>query len=297
MLLCIASAQAMENAQHVAVTARSAPESLEVRCAKKIAGLLINSMNDLHANPNNDFIQEVFSLPEQVQEAIRCYSGWSLLWAETLMVQHDNWIRLVAFSPDGELLIAGPDDTNVGIINPAMDIVLHKIERHDLVKSAALSPDGKLLATGGSDRVARIIDVDTNVVKHEISHGDWVWAVKFSPDGRWLATGSDDEKARIIDVHRGVVRCEMRHDALVWAVAFSSDGKYLATGSNDKKVRVYSCLTDNLKNAVLVSYLASCQAYQRQPNMQGWIQEACTKHPYKQALRNAFPGFVIPDSE
>lgn len=125
-------------------------------------------------------------------------------------------------------------------------------------------------------------------MKHEISHGDWVWAVKFSPDGRWLATGSDDKKARIIDVHRGVVRCEMKHGALVWAVAFSSDGKYLATGSNDKKVRVYACLTDNLKNAVLVSYLASCQAvYQRQPNMQGWIQEACTKHPYKQALRNA----------
>ena len=61
--------------------------------------------------------------------------------------------------------------------------------------------------------------------------------------------------------------------------------------------RIHACLTDNFKNAVLASYLKSCQENEIQPNMQGWVSEAIQNHRYQKALKNAFPGLAISGAE
>ena len=122
-------------------------------------------------------------------------------------------------------------------------------------------------------------------------------AVAFSPNGELLATGSRDTNARIIEVADGKkVKNVIAHNNSVHSVAFSPNGKLLATGS-DSSAQIYACyLMDNLKNAVLVSYLKSCQENKMQPDMRGWVSEAIQNHRDQNALKNVFPGLDFADA-
>jgi WD40 repeat protein len=161
----------------------------------------------------------------------------------------------------------------------------------------AFSPNSQLLATGSWDNYVRIIEIATGAVKYAIEHGDSVNSVAFSPNGQYLATGSDNNYARIIEIATRVVKHGIKHDRRVNSVAFSPNGQYLATGSDDKNAHIHACLTDNFKNAILASYLKSCQENAMQPNMQEWISEAIQNHRCQKALKNAFPGLAIPGAE
>ena len=170
--------------------------------------------------------------------------------------------------------------------------------KHDgSVRSVAFSPNGEWLATGSGDNNARIIEVATGVVKHAIKHNGSVWSVAFSSNGKLLATGSWDNNARIIDVATDVVKQTIKHGDWVRSVAFPPNSELLATGSDDKSARIHACLTNNFKNAVLASYLKSCQENEIQPNMRGWVSEAVQNHRYQKALKNAFPGLAIFGAE
>jgi WD40 repeat protein len=163
--------------------------------------------------------------------------------------------------------------------------VLHKIKHDGGVQSVAFSPDGELLATASYDDNARIIKTATGVVLHKIEHGDSVRSVAFSPDSELLATGSSDNNARIIKTVTGAVLHKIKHDGFVFSVAFSPDNEWLATGSEDTNARIYACLTNNLKNAVLIAYLRSCQDSKHQPNMRGWLLEAFRAYRHQNALK------------
>ena len=313
------------------------PEWLE-KNAKTIAELLVSKkfLRELHANPDNNSVQSVFSLPKGLQDAVHSYMPQH--WGEHLKIKHDDCVRSVAFShnnewfatgswdgnvriievatgvvkqdinndgcvysvafsPNGQWLATGSSDSNARIIEVATGAVRHVIKYDYLVVSVAFSPNGELRATGSSDENMRIIEVVTGVVRHTIKHDNWVESVAFSPNGEWLATGSGDGNARIIEVATGVVRHTIKHDNIVFSVAFSPNGQWIATGSGDNNARIYVCLTDNFKNAVLASYLKSCQENEIQPNMRGCVSEAVQNHRYQKALKNAFPGLAISGAE
>ena len=240
-------------------------------------------------------------------------------------IRHDGGAVLsVAFSPNNELLATGSGDTGSGdhnarIIEVATGVVKHTIKHDSCVCSVAFSSNGELLATGSRDGNARIIEVATGVVKHTIEHDDWVRSVAFSPNGQYLITGSRDHNARIIEVATGVVkyivnydylytsvhvtgnreyvRREVKRDNQVFSVAFSPNGELYVAGLTDNNARIDAYLTDNFKNAVLVSYLKSCQENAVQPNMRGWVLEAIQNHRYQRALKNAFPGLATFGAE
>ncbi len=234
-------------------------------------------------------------------------------------IKHDSCVCSVAFSSNGELLATGSRDGNARIIEVATGVVKHTIEHDDWVRSVAFSPNGQYLATGSWDGNARIIEVATGDVKHTIEHDDWVRSVAFSPNGQYLITGSRDHNARIIEVATGVVkyivnydylytsvhvtgnreyvRREVKRDNQVFSVAFSPNGELYVAGLTDNNARIDAYLTDNFKNAVLVSYLKSCQENAVQPNMRGWVLEAIQNHRYRRALKNAFPGLATFGAE
>ncbi len=232
-------------------------ESVE-KNAKIISKLLLsqNFLSKLHADPNNNAVQSVFSLPEGLQGAIHFYMPQH--WGEHVRIRHDDGVESVAFSPNGQLLATGSDDGKARIIEVATGVVKRRIKHDNRVNSVAFSPNGEWLAAGSSDGNARIIEVATGIVRHTIKHGDTVYSVAFSPNGELLATGSGDSNARIIEVATGIVRHTIKHaikhSNWVHSVAFSPNGELLATGPSDGNARIIEVATGVVKHAIKHDY-------------------------------------------
>jgi WD40 repeat protein len=154
-----------------------------------------------------------------------------------------GWV--IAFSPDGRLLLIG-EDRQVRILDAANGRdVTAPLVHEEWIRSGAFSPDGRLAATAGADQTARVWNTATgNPVTPPLEHAHWVNAVTFSPDGRRVATGSYDKTARVWDAVTGrPLTPPLQHQAWVLAVAFSRDGRRVLTACKDQTARVWDAAT------------------------------------------------------
>ncbi|MBI3248830.1 MAG: WD40 repeat domain-containing protein [Deltaproteobacteria bacterium] len=155
---------------------------------------------------------------------------------------HANWVRSVAFSPDGTTLASGSSDCTIRLWNVAQGQERTVLRGHTLwVRSVAFSPDGTTLASGSGDSTIRLWDVASGRVRNVLQgHTDPVAFVAFSPDGTTLASGGRDHTVRLWDIARGQERAVLQgHTDTVAAVAFSPDGTTLTSGSFDHTVRLW----------------------------------------------------------
>ncbi len=157
-------------------------------------------------------------------------------------------VRALAFSPDGEMLIAGHEDGAAELI----DIRRHKsklLAHAGAVIAVAFSRDGKLLATGSNDHTVSLWDRDTGRERYRLDHGDAVYSVAFHPKHPWLATASKDGHARLWKQTDGSLLWQSeRSDAEVRAVAFSPDGRYLGTVTDGGCARVIELADRSVKH-------------------------------------------------
>ena len=153
----------------------------------------------------------------------------------------------VAFSPDGQQLLAG--SSNAALLwDVAGGKLIRTFQGHaGWVWSVAFSPDGKQVLTGcvgtvrkafgGTDNTARLWDAASGAeIRIFAGHGERVNAVAFAPDGRHVLTGSTDKTARLWDLATGQAIRRFEHTGLVTAVAFSPDGSQVLTGSATAKL-------------------------------------------------------------
>jgi WD40 repeat protein len=148
-------------------------------------------------------------------------------------------IRVVAFSPDGNLLAAGS-----GLPNEPGELILWDLAarqprwRHKEtlgVPTVAFAPDGRTLAAGLYDNTVKLFDAATGQVQTTLrEHTKSVRAVAFAPDGKTLATGSWDLTVKLWDVATSAVRLTLEgHTDRIYSAAFAPDGKTLLTAGFD----------------------------------------------------------------
>jgi WD40 repeat protein len=65
---------------------------------------------------------------------------------------HGDWVRSIAFSPDGRLLATGSADGTAKIWEASTGKERLQIAHPNSVLSVTFSPDGRLLATGSYER-------------------------------------------------------------------------------------------------------------------------------------------------
>jgi hypothetical protein len=114
---------------------------------------------------------------------------------------HTDFVKSVAFSPDGLRLATGSQDQTARVWDARTGDKLLECKGHSGgVFSVAFSPDGLRLATGSYDNTARVWDAESGHPLLECKgHTGGVMSVAFSPDGMRLATASYDKTARVWD--------------------------------------------------------------------------------------------------
>jgi WD40 repeat protein/tetratricopeptide (TPR) repeat protein len=179
---------------------------------------------------------------ETLSRAQRELSGIYDLFHKQYEIDPRDYVRSIAFSPDGRLLGAGFLNGGIMVWDVARGIDILSVTGHlASVNSVAFSPDNQLLATASRDRIVKLWDVArATTLLNLIGHTDEVRAATFSPDGQWLASGSHDRTVRIWRVQTGrEVQSLAGHTNKVTSTLFSPDGRLVATGSSDKTVKLW----------------------------------------------------------
>lgn len=161
----------------------------------------------------------------------------------------DQYVRSVAFSPDGRLLVTGSEDQIVRVWSVAEQKLLCRLTGHTQdIYSADFMPNGREVISGSGDRTVRIWDVEgSGTLKTTFTIGNieqgrdgGITSVAVSPNGKYVVAGSLDRTIRLWDVESGQALETLEgHRDSVYSVAFAPDGRHLISGSLDKTIKVW----------------------------------------------------------
>lgn len=155
-------------------------------------------------------------------------------------------LKTSAFSPDGKLIAAGRDMSNVVLLYDSSTASFKKAlmgneNRSEIARSLSFSRDSRFLAAAGIDDTVVIWDMRSDEVKIRLSNLKGPTTVSFSPTQDVLAISGPENRVTLWKIPEGTQVGELiGHTEPVISIAFSLDGKMLATGSTDKTARAWS---------------------------------------------------------
>jgi tricorn protease-like protein len=131
-------------------------------------------------------------------------------WRPIQKIKLQNWIKSLAFSPDGKKLVVGSAVMNAsgnqiaGEIN-VWDLAAKKsitlMKSPEIVWSVSVSPNGKLIVGASRGGKIRIWDAQTEKLKDTFDgHDKIVFEAIFSPDGALLASCGGDGTIKLWDI-------------------------------------------------------------------------------------------------
>ena len=158
---------------------------------------------------------------------------------EIATLQHDNWVWVVDFSPDGRHLAT---DDGIGTTVKVWDIQRQQItailEGHTAdINFVKFSPDNRILASSSWDGEVRVWSVSNWELLGTLRTNGTA-AIDFAADGRTLASGGSGEVTLWSVVSGEKIATLQGHTGWIRGVAFSSDGALLASGGEGGTVRV-----------------------------------------------------------
>ncbi len=186
---------------------------------------------------------------------------------------HQAWVRAIALSASGKLLVSGSGDKTVRIWSVTRGQLLHTLSGHSSwVRAVNISPDQRWIASASNDKTIRLWHLQTGTHQRTlVGHQDSVRTVVFtppspkkkSPDSEIdLATGGQDKLIHLWNSSQGrILQTLTGHEHWVVALAFHPNGRLLFSGSRDRTIRQWDvstgrCLGMLLGHTAEVSSLA-----------------------------------------
>ncbi|MCB0628080.1 MAG: hypothetical protein KDD15_00050 [Lewinella sp.] len=162
----------------------------------------------------------------------------------------ENSVYAVAFSPEGDKILASSEDGNARIWPLNKDEPTVVIKNEHEIMSVAFSPTKPLILIGSKDPMAGLLDVEGKPVRPFPGHSNGASIVAFSPEGEKVLTCSaePDFSVRLWDYQKQMEPiCEFKgHKATILSAAFSPDGQYLVTSDKDGQVTLWDINTASM---------------------------------------------------
>ncbi len=168
----------------------------------------------------------------------------------TTKFRHGARILSLAYSPDGETLIAGGGNDPVRFWNAKTGQVIREINE-PWVNSFAFSPSGETLVMGGYQKIVRMWSLKLNKEIGRLDgHKAPIKAVAVAPDTSTIASASQDGQIYLWDWNTKSKVTELKgHTDEVTAIAFSParDSSYFASAGSDRTIVLWDLLDNKVK--------------------------------------------------
>lgn len=163
-----------------------------------------------------------------------------------------NSVRGVAFSPEGDRLIAGSRDGVISVFNLDGPESIAKATQPGAIYGVAWSNDGLSVASVGSDGGVRVWDAVSLQGRQSLfGHKGPVYSLRFSPIDNRLATAGWSGDVRLWDIDTGEqLESFAGFDVDVWGVAFTADGQTLLASGQDGTCRIWNISTGHTITAL-----------------------------------------------
>jgi len=203
------------------------------------------ALESIERDPDQSIPLAIAAIEECAATPIACRALMTALVSSRThaLLQHDDVVRTVVWSPDSTLVVTGDHGGTVRIWLAETGAELRSARVHDgWIRTIAWSPDGSQLATGCEDGSAKVLSAETlDVVLVLDGHDQPVHDVSWSPDGHRVVTASHDLTAKVWNADDGARLAVLRgHSDWVRTASFSPDGALLATGSCDGTIRLWT---------------------------------------------------------
>ena len=154
---------------------------------------------------------------------------------------HNDAIRSVNFSPDGQNIVTASEDNTV-IIWSIDGREIKKIStKNQVFRSVIFSPNSKMIAAISADHTVKIWGIDGReiITLKGQDEDNFMSSVCFSPDGKIIAAPSQDNTVKIWSIDGRKIKTLTGHNFSIWSISCSPDNKTLATADQGGVIKIW----------------------------------------------------------
>jgi WD40 repeat protein len=233
--------------ERVAEVKRSARALDAYFIAPSIGDRIFHLLDDVEEHMSDELnYQAGIGVLDRLNEAERELGRIHQRFHKQFEVDPRDYVRSLAFSPDGQWLVTGLLNGAIQIWDVHSALQIHALRAHFAsVNAVAFSPDNLWFASASRDRKIRLWETQTGAELQTLSgHTSEVRAVCFSPDGQWLVSAGQDRSLRLWRAATGgEAQTMFGHHGPVNAALFTPDGRRIISGSWDRTIRFWDLLT------------------------------------------------------
>ncbi|MHC5673553.1 nSTAND1 domain-containing NTPase [Nostoc sp.] len=159
---------------------------------------------------------------------------------------HEGSVSSVSFSPDGQILASGSQDSTIKIWQKNGRLLQTLKGHKDHVFQVIFSTDGQIMAAASFDNTISCwrYNSQTGLFAEQpflrLSDQSGLWAVALSHNGRIIATANQKGQVKLWTIEGKLIQTIQAHSQKIWSISFSPDGQSFATASADKTVKLWT---------------------------------------------------------